>query len=269
MLIIFIVRLHRSLLPNKNILTTENSPFYKNPNEQTLFNFAINGSDWNEKQLVLIISSKGQNKLELPLAILSSPFTIAQSGELNNKNFPEINKFIIDFRKNNPNESVVTLAKRIIEKFGSDAKYKNLINLFRLYLDTQNKIVYIKDPEFTIAQLENFGPRFENHKGYFHIQDQYRYSTSSDWRQAYDYETDSEGSSNNPSDYYIELSRFADNPQVKLTRVLTSLDNTVGGVSSFKKGNSFVLISYDPSLDTEDKIIEQFIKQEADSKVEK
>ena len=254
---------------NKNILTPENSPFYKNPNEQTLFNFSLNGSDWNEKQLVLIISSKGQNKLELPLAILSSPFTIAQSGELNNKNFPEINKFIIDFRKNNPNESVVTLAKRIIEEFGSDAKYKNLINLFRLYLDTQNKIVYIKDPKFTIAQLENFGPRFENHKGYFHIQDQYRYSTSQDWKQAYDYETDSESSSSNPSDYYIELSRFADNPQVKLTRVLTSLDNTVGGVSSFKKGNSFVLISYDPSLDTEDKIIEQFIKQEADSKVEK
>jgi hypothetical protein len=54
------------------------TPFSKGISEKTLFNGSsdIKSHEWHSKSIVAVMSIKGQNILELPLLVYSSPFTL-------------------------------------------------------------------------------------------------------------------------------------------------------------------------------------------------
>lgn len=254
------------------------SPFEKRKGELTLFNGSkdTKSNNTHSKSLVLIIGTKETgNILELPLLALSSPFTILQMKNANGQLvFSEVyNTFKEEANKQNPNWeqdlannvdprlNLVTISSTIISKYNQNTKYKELIDLFKLFLVTDNFVKYMRDPEWTpMKNLHLTGAHVTNKKGYYQLEDGLRFNDST-----------------NPQSEWIPVADFAGvtnhgnklnpnyNTQSTTTQIFLVGQNDVvvnGKKVPIKKGHPFVLVSYDKSLQGEAAIIKQFIAQE-------
>lgn len=235
------------------------NPFNKGRSESTRYNYS-QGEDsdkWHPKSLVAIIGSNGNNVLELPLLALSSPFTILQAKDTNDNNpFIEVyNKF-----KNLKDNGVPyhEISIQLQEQFKDNPKYRDLMNLFRLYDFTYRSIFYVKDNNWTISKdLTANGVQFVTNRGIYQGVPGLNFDSTSE-----------------ASWYSIE--EFAKNPNFGVTSTtLLSINDVVdtangNAIKVVKKGHSFVIVTSDRrAYNTDKKIIDRYIAECNDPTLEK
>lgn len=232
----------------KEFVENKPTPFSKGISEQTLINGSSDkrSSEWHPKSIVAIINYNGKNILELPLLALSSPFTLIKAKENGALLYPEPNQRYLDLKSQglSLHEISETLGKEYKEQ------YPALSNLFKLYDFTYRSILFIKDPQWTIANTFNLcGAQFVTSRG--------MYQGSPGLK----YEADSK-----PEEDWMDVPYFKKNPQITMTEVLVSVNGEVedGNGTVYKiahAGHPFVLVSHDLDLDSSAEILNHYIKQ--------
>ena len=223
------------------------TPFSKGISETTLFNGSSDtrSHEWHSKSLVAIISTNGNNVLELPLLALSSPFTLMQIKD-DGWVYPEV------YKRFNALKTQGLSIHEISEALASEFKeqYPALSNLFRLFNFTDRAISFVKDPQWTIANgFQLLGPQFVTNRGLYQgVPGLY-------------FDQDAK-----PEEEWIDVADLKKNPQISMTDVLVSLtgqvesgDGTVYKVAN--AGHPFVLVSYDLDLSSPQRIVDYYIKQ--------
>lgn len=229
----------QELQGKKKVFADKPSKFDKAWDEKILFNQSTDdrSSQRPDATIVALISDSKGEILEIPLITLNSPLTLIKlkDGE-GNYIFDELLRYY-----NANSEEGVRIhngVEALIAKYGNSVKYKNLINLFKLYNRSDNFIYYFSEQWNPNKDLSLFGPEFVVEKGDLQDADGFDFNFES----------------------LTSLSDISANPELAMTPVLVSLDGQYG----VKKGHPFVLISYDTSLDTAQSIAEQYMKQQND-----
>lgn len=233
------------------------NPFDKGVSEKTQFNGSkdFRSDEWHNKSIVAIIGTKTQgNLLELPLMALSSPFTLIQTqapdgslayGQMAN----HFNQLV---KQNVPLHEISNI---MVQQYSNIAQYKELVDLFKLFNFTDGAVFYMDDPQWTPAKdLQLKGPQFVTDAGYYQIEAGLSMNDMT-----------------NPESEWLTLTEFARDPQLKMTSsIMVSQTGYVDGISDkpiVNAGHPFVLVSYNRDLNTDKKIIEQYIKQQSDPSV--
>ncbi len=223
------------------------TPFSKGISETTLFNGSSDtrSHEWHPKSLVAIISTNGNNVLELPLLALSSPFTLMQIKD-DGLVYPEV------YQRFNALKTQGLSLHEISEILASEFKeqYPDLSNLFSLFNFTDRAISFVKDPQWTIANgFQLLGPQFVTNRGLYQGAPGLYFDQDA-----------------KPEEEWINVTDLKKNPQISMTDVLVSLtgqvesgDGTVYKVAN--AGHPFVLVSYDLDLNSPQRITDYYIKQ--------
>lgn len=232
--------------------------FGKGISERLEFNYSrdFRSQEVPHKSLVMIIGNQQNGDvLELPILTLSSPFTLLKIHRDGQSVFSEmLHRYEQLSRQKIPMHEI---SQTLVQEFRGNTKYKELVDLFELFNLTDRNIFYIKgkggrDTDWTPAKdLQLMGPQFVTKAGYY--QDV----------AGFNYEADMTSEEN-----WITIEHLRrENPQVKvLSKVAISKTGRISGISQpvVKAGNPFVLISFNRELDTDRKIVDQFIKQQKD-----
>lgn len=223
------------------------TPFSKGISETTLFNGSSDtkSHEWHSKSLVAIISTNGNNVLELPLLALSSPFTLMQIKD-DGWVYPEV------YKRFNALKTQGLSIHEISEALASEFKeqYPALSNLFRLFNFTDRAISFVKDPQWTIANgFQLLGPQFVTNRGLY----QGVPGLYFDWDAK-------------PEEEWIDVADLKKNPQISMTDILVSTNGKIeGGDGTVYKvanaGHPFVLVSFDLNLHSPQRIVDYYIKQ--------
>lgn len=255
------------------------NPYEKSTKEKTLFNGSTDtfSKEVNNKSLVLIIGTKETgNILELPLLTLSSPFTIIQmknsDGQLVFSEVYNVFKQLADQQNPNweeivaqggdPNLNLVDISTKLIQQFENSIEYKELIDLFKLFLMTGNWIKYIRNTEWTPSKnLELTGAHVVNKKGYYQLEDGLRFNSTINSKEEWISVVDFAGTTN-----WNDKVNPYHNPQTYVTPIFIATDVKRDGdlVLPIHKGHPFVLVSYDTSLNNDSAVIDQYIEQVRD-----
>lgn len=257
------------------------NPFEKPKGSTTLFNGSADAKSKriHDKSLVLIIGTKETgNILELPLLALSSPFTILQSKEGRQLFADVYNTFNNEAKKQNPNwESdvknsnetnldLVKVTKAVIAAHENDIENKEIIDLFKLFLITDNFVTYIRDEQWTpLNNMHLNGAYVTTNKDHYQLSDGLRYvDDSNNWIPVANFAGYKNPNQKTHNQYH--------NPQSTTTQIFVStndipLDNERN--LNIHKGHPFVLVSYDKEITNDTDIIEQYINQERNPEIPK
>ena len=239
------------LSDGKNLATSnkENLIFEKNRNERSLYNGNNQGArsgEVNRHTIVAIIGDKSNknNIIEIPLLTLTSPFTLAQATNVNGDfNFPEIANRINELKKQNI--SIHEISETIVKEFGDIPRYKNLINLFKLFNIGDNTIVYLNfENNSYMPLLTRLGPQVSVKRG--------------DYSLAEGFEFDSAEEANRKNVFDI-----VENSPFYFTSTPITLiedDDSLG----IKKGSPIMLFSDNYRYSSDDKIIQRFVQEQHD-----
>lgn len=238
----------------REFVSSNPNPFDKGISEQTMFNGSTDARshEWHPKSLVAIIGTKGAgNLLELPLIALSSPFTLLQTKDGNglqvfNQMFNRYDQLL------KQGEDLYSIASTLVVEFDGNAQYQELVDLFKLYTFTDAGIFYIDNPQWTpVHDLQLVGPQFITDKGYYQEAPGLSMNDTT-----------------NPEAEWVTLQDFTKNPQCNVTKkVMVSMTGYVEGITDrpvVNAGHPFVLVSYNKDLNTDSKIMAQWIKQQRD-----
>ena len=228
----------------QEFVSKTNTKFDKGSSEKILFNNSddVKSKDWTVQNIVAIFGNKESGDiLELPLLSITNPYTI-----LNNTKGREVFKEMYNRKQQlEKTTDLPKLTKILISEFANIPKYKELVNMLKMFDLGDNAIFYIRDNNWTpVKDLIWIGPQFVTHKGdYLQVDGLF-----------YDYDNE-EG--------WQSIAQFAENPQRKVTRIMTSISDEIDGVQErvVHKGHPFVLVSYDRSLESEQDIVDYFIRQ--------
>ncbi len=237
----------------KEFVEEQPSRFSKGISETTEFNGSSDSRshEWHPKSLVAIIGTNADGDvLELPLLATSSPFTLLQlENDQKQKVFPDVLSTFESLKSNGM--GYYDIANKIISKFENVNEYKDLIDLFKLFVRTDRNIEYLRDPNWTIARNLNLqGAIFAKDRGKLM------------GVPGFDYDADS-----TPESEWSTLDSLYADPQRYVTEQIFSSVNdtttTVNGneIQFSKPGHAFVLASYDRSLSTDEEVVEYFTKQ--------
>lgn len=239
--------------------------FTKSKSEQTYFNGSSDtrSHELNRKSIVLIIgNNENGDLLELPLLTLSSPFTLLQiqNGD-GTMVFNEVYKKFKSYKDSGM--SYHDISVQLQQDFAGNSKYRDLMNLFKLYDFTDNGIFYIRDNQWTVANgLQLLGQSFIKNRGRVQgmpgMQFDEDSKPESEWTSVYDF-------AKNP--------RTSDPSTYTSSKVMMSLTGMVDGQDSsiqvVNAGHSFILRSGDRSLNSDEKLVDYYIRQCIDSSLEK
>lgn len=235
----------------REFVSTTPNPFDKGISEQTVYNGSKDSRshEWHPKSIVVIIGTKSNgNLLELPLIALSSPFTLLQTKDSNGEQvFGEMYNRFDQLSKQGL--SLYKISETLVSEFGNNPKYKELVDLFKLYNFTDAGVFYIRDKQWTPAKdLHLLGPQFITNAGYYQQVDGLSMNNRT-----------------NPESEWVSVSDFSRDPQCYVTKkVLVSMDGQIDGKEVVHAGHPFVLVSYNRDLNTDEKVIAQFAKQQSD-----
>lgn len=232
--------------------------FAKGASERLEYNYSRDSRSQEvpPKSLVMIVGTAERGDLlELPLLTLSSPFTLLK---IKNKDgqrvFPDMYNRYEQLTRDGA--TIHAISTTLVDEFRSNTKYKELVDLFELFNYTNRSIWYIKDNNWTIGNsLQLLGPQFITKSGYYQDIAGFNYEANM---------TDEEN--------WITLQDLKNNPQVTiLSRVAISKTGRISGIKQpvVKTGHPFILVSFNKDLNTDNKIIDQFIKQQEDPSVRK
>ncbi len=219
---------------NQQYVSTNTTDFFeKGYGEQVLFN-PVSKKPYL-KHIVAIINIDGINMIELPLLKFTSPFTL-----LNTEDFRQLKPYLI---KNNDKINYVETAKNIVNKLKNNPEYKEIVDLFKLYLIDDNIVVYHPDEKWTPSRCQYLGSQHASTRGNYQLNEKYLYvSKPEDWE---------------------NIVEFKENPQFKITSTVLMAEKNDPTVTI--PGKPFVLVSTDLSLNTDSKIIEQFKLQKTNN----
>ena len=251
--------------------------FFKSIKEKLLFNRggSQRSEDIGTRNLVIIVGSmenvNGEvvgDILELPLLTLNNPITVLKA----NQNMSEVykrmyNAYVRSIEKGESQPEALEAARKAGLDFGYLRKTgkarptsgaKNISNLIALYLNTDRCIFYQDDPDWTIAKnLKSYGPQLNINRGQFDP----------------DYNPDLV-----QTDKMISLDEFAKDKTLHVSSIMAYTrkdgkfeygdDKVISGFIS-QPGHPFVLYTDDPDLDTDSKLIAEFIEQQKNKKGEK
>lgn len=237
----------------REFVSNNPTPYDKGVSEKTMFNGSSDARshEWHPKSIVAIVGTKGSgNLLELPLIALSSPFTLLQTKDVNGAQaFSQMFNMYDQMIKQG--EDLHTIAEALVNNFDGIPQYQELVDLFKLYNFTDAGIFYINNPQWTPVQdLQLVGPQFITDAGYYQEAPGLSMNDTT-----------------NPEAEWLTLDEFAKNPQCTMTKsVMISMDGYVGdlGKPVVNAGHPFVLVSFNRNLNTDTKIMEQFVKQQTD-----
>lgn len=218
----------------------------------------------NNRSLVAIIG-ENEDKLEIPLLMLNNPITIITQLQNGQYKYPQLASVYINtfnqayaYAQNQPirdkrGYAQIEALKTIVNTFTTN-DYRGLTNLIRMYLDTNRKVSFIKDQNWTIGKnLHTFGPQLNLKRG----------QKTSDYNAEYVQE-----------DRWIPLSQLREDPQLRITGIYhytgsTEFEDDAGNpitiVSKYK--HPFVLYTdtlYDhdgKQLNSDAAIIKEFLYQ--------
>lgn len=246
----------------QEFLESQPTKFSKGSSERLEFNYS-NDSRSQEvppKSLVMIIgNSTNGDLLELPILTLSSPFTLLKIQKDGQRVFPDMYDRYVQL--SNQGATIHEISATLVDEFRSNTKYKELVDLFELFNFTDRAIFYIDNDrrgptDWTPAKdLQLLGPQFITKSGYY--QDV----------AGFNYEADMTAEEN-----WVTIGELKRNPQVRvLSRVAISKTGRISGVDQpvVKTGHPFVLVSFNKDLNTDRKIIDQFVRQQKDPSARK
>ena len=222
----------------------------------------------NERSLVAIIG-ENNDLLEIPLLMLNNPITIITQLQNGQYKYPQeagvyTNAYNQAFTyaqtqpiRDKRGYAQIEGLKAILNAFPNDS-HRGLTNLIRMYLDTNRKISFIKDQNWTWTigkNLHTFGPQLNLERGH----------KTQDYHQGYVQE-----------DRWISLSELRSDPQLKITGIYHYTDKS--GEIEDETGNSITIVSkakhpfvlYTDSfythdgitqLNSDDAIIDEFLYQ--------
>ena len=238
----------------REFVSSNPTPYDKGISEQTMFNGSMDkrSHEWHPKSIVAIIGTKGSgNLLELPLIALSSPFTLLQTKDVNGAQvFSQMFNTYDQLLKQGWDLSKISY--ELVRQYDGIPQYQELVDLFKLYNFTDSGIFYIDNPQWTPVQdLQLVGPQFITDKGYYQEAPGLFMNDTT-----------------NPEAEWVTLQDFAKNPQCTMTKnVMVSMTGYVEGITDkpvVNAGHPFVLVSFNRNLNTDTKILDQFIKQQRD-----
>ena len=244
----------RNRAEGREFVSSNPTPYDKGISEQTMFNGSMDerSHEWHPKSIVAIIGTKGSgNLLELPLIALSSPFTLLQTKDVNGAQvFSQMFNTYDQLLKQGWDLSKISY--ELVRQYDGIPQYQELVDLFKLYNFTDSGIFYIDNPQWTPVQdLQLVGPQFITDKGYYQEAPGLFMNDTT-----------------NPEAEWVTLQDFAKNPQCTMTKnVMVSMTGYVEGITDkpvVNAGHPFVLVSFNRSLNTDTKILDQFIKQQRD-----
>ncbi len=237
----------------REFVSNNPTPYDKGISEQTMFNGSSDARshEWHPKSIVAIVGTKGSgNLLELPLIALSSPFTLLQTKDVNGAQVfsPMFNMYDQMLKQG---ADLHDIAETLVNSFDGIPQYQELSDLFKLYNFTDAGIFYIDNPQWTPVQdLQLVGPQFITVAGYYQEAPGLSMNDTT-----------------NPEAEWLTLEEFAKNPQCTMTKsVMVSMDGYVGNMNRpvVNAGHPFVLVSFNRNLNTDTKIMDQFVKQQED-----
>lgn len=237
----------------REFVSNNPTPYDKGISEQTMFNGSSDARshEWHPKSIVAIVGTKGSgNLLELPLIALSSPFTLLQTKDVNGAQvFSQMYNTYDQLLKQG--ENLHNISRELVKQYDGIPQYQELVDLFKLYNFTDAGIFYINNPQWTPVQdLQLVGPQFITDAGYYQEAPGLSMNDTT-----------------NPEAEWLTLDEFAKNPQCTMTKsVMISMDGYVGDLDKpvVNAGHPFVLVSFNRNLNTDTKIMEQFVKQQTD-----
>lgn len=205
------------------------------------------------KLVATIGTTKDGEILEIPLFSLSNPVTIMYQKDQNG-NYPF--QEMINAWENYPLEW--SFAKKIddgiLAEFSNNPKYKNLINLFRLFRHDMTGFARINFgnnewANWTPAKyFKDLGLRPLSQAGLYQVQVGFEMNE----------QNSSEIGTSDITDY-IPITELLTKQVFNISsKILVTMD-TMGG--KYKKGNSFVLVG-DPDLSTDEDLIDYFLAQQ-------
>ena len=239
------------LSDGKNLATSnqKNLIFEKNRNERSLYNGNNQGArsgEVNRHTIVAIIGDRSNknNIIEIPLLTLTSPFTLAQTTNVNGDfNFPEIANRINQLKKQNI--SIHEISKTIVKEFGDIARYKNLINLFKLFNIGDNTIVYLNfENNSYMPLLKRLGPQVSVKRGDYSL------------AEGFEFDSAEEANRRNVFDIVQNLPFYFTSTPITLIED----DDSLG----IKKGSPIILFSDNYRYSSDDKIIQRFVQEQHD-----
>ena len=234
----------------------------------------------NNRNLVAIIGDT-EDRLEIPLLQLNNPITIILQKTSGQYKYPQIaytynNAYTraYNYAAGQTNAagqpiindmegySQIEALKAVINTF-TQSDYKGLTNLIKVYLDTNRKISFIRDQQWTIAKnLHNFGPQLNLQRGQKDNYDNVDYIQEDRW---------------------ISLSELRQDPQLKITGVYHYTDKS--GEFEDEAGNPVKIVTKPKhpfvlytdafyahdgvtELNSDDNIINEFMYQKLHPEVE-
>ena len=236
----------------------ENLIYEKGANERSIYNGNNQGSrsgEVNRHTIVAIIGDRKSSKIvEIPLLSLTSPFTLAYQVDQNMSYiFPEIANYIESYRQNNAdNISLHELSSKIVEAFDNDkyAKYKSLINLFKLFNVGSNTIVYLNyDGNSFMPSMTRLGPQVTVKRGDYSIAEGFEY--------------DANNSANEKSLSDI----IAESPFNFISAPITLIQDNPN--LPVKKGSPIMLFSDSSFFTSDEQIVQRFIEEQSNPSLPK
>lgn len=232
----------------------------QNKNERIIHNHS-NGSRSKEVQphkIVMMVKQKNsEGKLKdilmIPVATMSSPITIAQLTDSNgNPLFPQLNTIM-----NNNSISIHERVQQAIIECNKHPEWGYIRDLFIIY-QQQNDWYKEFDQDWLPARnLKNLGNLFTKNKGLRYLSEGYQFNSRAEF--------DENTKEYNLNDW-TTLSDFANDPSIRVSSILKLTDKNgliINGTrfNTIKPGRSFILISNDTDINTDEKMINQYLKQ--------
>lgn len=241
--------------------------FDKSSGESILFSDNSDTSSHNllGRNLVMIIGWNNQDKLEIPLIKLNSPISKIQSlGEIDKITGRREGDLLWE-EAIKDSGNISEAIENLLKDWDNQPLLKNkksLKSLLTLYYHTNNTrtIFYIKDDTWTPANnLINMGPQYNVSRGEFYDNDLSQESKE------------------------YTLSEIAKRPDIKMSNIMSYPDPLFGGKIYLNSdgtiyegtdtngkteiqlisnpGHPFILYTTDPNLDSDSKLLDQFINQ--------
>lgn len=195
------------------------------------------------KKVVALIFNDGKPVLEIPIASLNSPISqIFYTDGEGNLLHPELNKAYTEaLNKYNGEKNQSDLAvQEVINQFDKSGVDQDIVDLFKVYRFTGNGIFFF-DKSFNLAKQSPTGILLTGEKG--NLQQNGQFQTSNQ---------------------FIDLSELAQNPQFRISSVMTSRDGLVNGIHAVNPGHSFILVGNSNEFTNTDDLVKQYEKQISD-----
>ena len=215
---------------------------------QYLHSDSKDANNATRKKVVAILFNGGKPVLEIPVASLNSPISlIYYTDEEGNLLHPDLNKAYTDALikyEGNKNQSDLAI-QEVINQFDKKGIDQDIVDLFKVYRFTGNGIFFF-DESFNLAKQSPTGIILTGEKGKLQQNGSYRTSNK-----------------------FIDVSELAENPQFRVSKILTSRDGLVNGTHAVNPGHSFILVGNPKEFAGTTDLVNQYERQIADPKAPK